>query len=461
MAQPAALVASANSGKNRPVLPRPVPPIHSRSSPPRTVHNPSGTAQHHRSETHFSPYGRAYEFAHGADIGAELAMPFPSASNNQYPTQPMDSGMDFPRNNPDEFSSFMNSWLANVQPSLPPSDVPPVSCDCGPNCSCPGCIIHRGPSAAPQPQGFDSCVNPNTCTSCMDCTMLAALDNNPAFDDWLRRLTSSDFSAGNPTPSIPSSLSPPHYNQAPDHQAQHPEEFDPSMWQTYALWSNLQNQLAGPTPPEDGASLCCSGQCKCPPGMCACPSDCCGCCTGCSCPSCEHEDRSMGTGKTLTFAVSGERASCCGRRNTGTDYSQQQHAGSSSSAGPSMSAQNPLRYDGQRVLDIRGVYEEWNASESSVPRVSLSRASSSSSRSSSQQSHRSSSQELGSVHHSDNNVRSCCAGMQTLSTSRPTSHRSGSHSNSNSPIPPSYSPSSIEQYSGSPFDIEDGSPRIF
>ena len=382
-------------------------------------------------------------------------MSFPQSLNDQHPAQPLDNDVNFSRNETDEFSAFMNSWLANVQPSLPPSEVPPVSCDCGPNCSCPGCVIHRGPSAVAHPQGLESCANPSTCTSCMDCTMLVALENNPAFDDWVRRLGTAEY-VSNPTPSIPSSAPSPPYLLSSD---QHSQQFDPAMWQTYALWSNLQNQLSGPPPAEDAGSMCCSGQCKCPAGMCACPSDCCGCCTGCSCPSCEHEDRTMGTGKTLTFAVSGERASCCGRRNTGTDYSQQ--AGPSS-AGPSMSGHGSLEFEG-RVLDLRGVYEDWNASSSStsVPRVSLSRASSSSSRSSSQQSHRSSSQGLTSGHHSDINVRSCCADMQTLSTSRPASHRSGSNSNSNSPIPPSYSPSSIEQYSGSPFDIEDGSPRIF
>ena len=35
----------------------------------------------------------------------------------------------------------------------------------------------------------------------MDCTMLSALDNNPAFDDWLRRLAAPDGQTGNPSPS--------------------------------------------------------------------------------------------------------------------------------------------------------------------------------------------------------------------------------------------------------------------
>ncbi|KIP03133.1 hypothetical protein PHLGIDRAFT_16085 [Phlebiopsis gigantea 11061_1 CR5-6] len=459
MAQPAALVVTANSGRNRPVLPRPPPSSHSRSSPPRTMASPMG-GPHHRSQSHFSPYGRAYDYAHGAEVGAELAMQLPPLPSEHYPPQSSQAIPEVARNNADEFSTYMNSWLATVPSAVPPADIPPpVTCDCGPNCSCPGCVIHRGPSAVQQ--GFESCHNNSTCTSCMDCTMLSALDNNPAFDDWLRRLSASDFpsdDSGAFDPRAASAFFVPSSSQQqqdPNHMQQ---QFDPGMWQTYALWTNLQNQPAAPSPPEDGTSACCSGQCKCPPGMCACPSDCCGCCTGCACPTCSHEDRSMGTGKTITFATSGERAPCCGSRNAAPHYAPQ--------AGPSTtgSSQNVVDSETHRPLDLRGVYTEWDASGSSpVPRVSLSRASSSSARSSSQQSHRSSSHgPVGSTpafHNSDSNVRSCCSGMQNLNTSTPASHHSGS--NSNSPIPPSYSPSSVGQYSGSPFDIEDGSPRIF
>ena len=400
MAQPAALVVTANSGRNRPVLPRPSPPTQSRASPPRSVNNPTGIP-HQRQPVHYSPYERAYEYVHGADVG-ELARRIDQPSGDQYPLMapsgPSDGTtyVDFPRNsNNDEFSAFMASWLAGVQPSLPPSDLPPISCDCGPTCSCPGCVIHRGPSAIPQ--GLESCVNPATCTSCMDCTMLTAVDNNPAMDEFLRR-----FAAEAPSNESGSTLPGPGPSLygAEQPSQQPPQPFDPAMWQTYALWSSLQNQLSGPPPPEDATSVCCAGQCKCPPGMCACPSDCCGCCSGCSCPSCDHEDRSMGlgNGKTLTFAVSGERAPCCGggRRNPGPDYGQQ--AAGPSTAGPSRTGLDAASFDGRRALDLRGVYEDWNNSSSSVnvPKVSLSRASSSSSKSSSHGSHRSPSHDLAS-----------------------------------------------------------------
>ncbi|GJE98711.1 copper-fist transcription factor [Phanerochaete sordida] len=473
MAQPAALVVTANSGRNRPVLPRPATSSHNRSSPPRTVQNPTG-AHHQRSLAHFSPYERAYEFAHGSDVGLQLpSMPYPQSTVDEYSTlsgrdlnsMPMSPNLDFARNNaPDEFAAFMNSWLATVQPSQPPSDAPAVSCDCGPNCACPGCIIHRGVPATAQ--GFESCVNPSTCTACMDCTMLTAIDNSPAFEEWFRRMSAADAAShGSPDSLIPGSASPPpsQFSTAPDQQNT-PQQYNPSMWQSYALWPNLQNQLSGPPPPEDGVSTCCGGQCKCPPRMCACPADCCGCCAGCACPSCNHKDRSMGSGKTLTFAVSGERAPCCsgGRRSAAPDYNQQVQ---SSIAEPSPRSRAEVNFSDGRGLDLRGVYEEWNVagpSTTEVPRVSLSRASSSSSRSSSQHSHRSSSQSFApspAARTPDGSVSACCSSMQTLSTSRAGSHHSGS--TANSPVPLPFTPSRVQQYPGAPFDIADGSPRIF
>lgn len=471
MTQPAALVVSANSGRNRPVLPRPAPSSHSRSSPPHSVQNPAGV-YHQRSQAHFSPYERAYEYAHGSDVGAELSMPFTQSSSEQYqemPTRDLDtrSLLNLSRNlSTDEFAAFMNSWLANVQPSLLPSDVPPVTCDCGANCACPGCIIHRGPSAAPQ--SFESCVNPSTCSSCMDCTMLTAIDSTPAFEEWFRRMSAADGAPGNPNSLLPNSASSPPSQFDTTSERHNPlsQHFDPTVWQSYALWPNLQHQFSGPPPLEDGASVCCAGQCKCPLKMCACPADCCGCCSGCGCSTCHHEDRSMGTsnGKTLTFAVSGERASCCsrGRQNTAPDCNQQVEP---PIAGTSTRSLGEVNFDASRSLDLRGVYEEWSTPEASsmeVPRVSLSRASSSSSRSSSQRSHRSSSQGFTpspTALTPDGGVGACCTSMQTLSTSRPESHHSSS--NANSPIPSSYTSPRIEQFSGAPFDIDDGSPRIF
>nr|ABF60559.1 ACE1 transcription factor [Phanerodontia chrysosporium] len=469
MAQPAALVASANSGRNRPVLPRPTHPLHSRSSPPRSVQNPTG-AHHQRSQGHFSPYERAYEYAHGSDVGPSLEMPYPRSAPAQYSAQrgadlrAMNPDLGVPRdNNTDDFTAFMNSWLSNVQPALPPTDLPAATCDCGPNCACPGCVIHRGPSAIPP--GFESCVSPSTCTACTNCNMLPAFDNGPQFEDWFQRMNAVPSTAGTSDSLLPSSASsPPPFTTSPEQHSPQPQHFDPTMWQSYALWPNLQNQMPGPPPPEDGVSTCCAGQCKCPHRVCACPADCCGCCSGCTCPSCNHQDRSMGlgSGKTLTFAVSGERGPCCGGgRDTTPDYSQQIRA---PIAGPSRS-QNEVTLGSGRPLDLRGVFEEWGTPGSAatdIPRVSLSRASSSSSHSSSHRSHRSSSQSLvpsPSARTPDGGVGACCTSMQTLSTSRAGSHASGS--NNNSPVPPSYTPSHVKSFPSSPFDIDDGSPRIF
>ena len=57
MAQPGALVASANSGRHRPVLPRPSTPPHGQSSHPHFTGNPAGTS-HLRPNAHQNPYGR-------------------------------------------------------------------------------------------------------------------------------------------------------------------------------------------------------------------------------------------------------------------------------------------------------------------------------------------------------------------------------------------------------------------
>ena len=92
----------------------------------------------------------------------------------------------------------------------------------------------------------------------------------------------------------------------------------------------------------------------------------------------------MGTssGKTLTFAVSGERGACCGgaRRSAAADYTPQIQApipGPSTTRSP-----DGINYSTGRGLDLRGVYEDRSTASAStmeVPRVSLSRASSSSS----------------------------------------------------------------------------------
>ncbi len=331
-------------------------------------------------------------------------------------------------------------------------------CDCGPGCACPGCIVHRGASA--HASGLESCSNPTTCNACLECTMQTIVQN-PVMDEWLRQLnvntTVPDANLSDPSSSLSPASSPqspfvPGPNQ-PQQQGVSPDlRFDPGMWQTYALWNNLQGQPAVPTPPED----CCGGRCKCPPGMCACPADCCGCCQGCSCTSCLHQDPTMGTGKTLTFALSGERAPCCGgTRPLRAEGETSNHAGPSTSRS---AMQGHPSYQNGPALDLRGVYE-WDTPSLDVPRVTLSRASSSSSRSSSQHSFPSSSQGsayTGSpVIPQDNTaVRSCCASMETMDTSF----------QSHSPVPyPSPATTRLQErtFNSSQFNTDASDSRMF
>lgn len=467
MNQPAALVATANSGKNRPVLPRPTAATHPRASPPRS--HPSTSYQQHRSHTLFSPYERAYEYTHGADLPAGLT-PFDRPSNPPFPlSSVVGSSAPHPRNEfppqdatPDDLYASMSSWLATVQPAV---ELPPLSCECGPTCACPGCYIHQGSSATRA--GMDACANPSSCMFCFNCTLLAATQDNITGDEWLRNSNFPDVSSSG---NSEIGSGPPFYMPSPGQSNQHPSSFDPSMWQTYALWNNLSSQPGAPTPPEDAEATCCNGQCKCPPGMCMCPSDCCGCCAGCACPSCEHDDRSMGTGKTLTFAVSGERGPCCsGSRSRSADPgvgnpgSSSRHGTSATSAG-----QETSQYaDSTSGQDFQSVYDEWSGLSSAltVPRVALSRASSSSSRSSSQHSHHSSAHEHGPspgvhVHAADSAaIRSCCRGLQSMGTSSsPASQTSGSVSPI--PPPPPFTPPS-DRFSPPQHIPEDANARIF
>lgn len=455
--EPAGLVVSAHNGDYRPVLPRPAST--SRSSPPRNSHSPSGGPHVPRGQLFFSPYGRAYEHAHGADIvqASELAA-IPSTSNFNQASQllpnPVPENYAPPR---EDMPSFMSDWLSSIQQSnvLPPP-IANVMCNCGPNCACPGCVIHQGSAAVFQ--AFASCTNPSSCNACLECSMLT-LTPNPALDEWFRQLNASSDSPQDSAPN--STIATPPQQMFPDvaeslNQELQPDmRFDPAAWQSYALWNNLQGQPAAPSPPED----CCSGQCKCSPGICNCPADCCGCCQGCSCADCVHEDRTMGNGKTLTFAVSGERGACCGRRSPHhLDITQQ--AGPSS--GPSAMDSDTFRGG----LDLRGIYE-LDSSSSDLPRTSLSRASSASSRSSSHRSQHSSTHSQRSVHRGAiapadpvilaPAVKSCCASLATMNTSAPSST-----SPRRTSIPSSPPPAAVVQERTYPYDNTDiGSARMF
>ncbi|EMD37150.1 hypothetical protein CERSUDRAFT_115065 [Gelatoporia subvermispora B] len=341
ISQPGGLVASANGRGVRPVLPK--PPPQQPSPPPSLGHDPSGSSRAHpsRSEIHspayFSPYGRAYEYTHGADFGVA----------SQLPATPAPSPVD------DTFSFSTAPWLPSLSVETPGgSTLFPSLCDCGADCACPGCLVHRGPNA--DPSAGAQCMNPASCPTCVECSMFPdpdALPTDPmdaaAIEEWLHATLPATQNQDRPSYNQP--MSP------PLSQPTVPPPFDPSMLQTYALWEALRAHTQGgsSTPAAPAFSECCGGQCGCPPGFCSCEE------------SADDDARA-----TLGFAVSGERASCCG------DASR---AGTSATATASTSAPQPgaprSTLDGRWALQTEGSFL-------SVPRANLSRASSFSSGSS-------------------------------------------------------------------------------
>ncbi|THH15283.1 hypothetical protein EUX98_g9489 [Antrodiella citrinella] len=403
IAGPGGLVAIANGGHHRPVLPRPSP--QRQSSPSGPVHDPSQPDHPHasrhqaHSEHFYSPYGRAYDHAHGAElVSSEPSLPAPvpestvassvySSSEELYADPLRDDAVEPPP-----------PWSDSSSPALP--DFVPSLCGCGPNCACPGCFVHRGSAAQP---GANTCLNPNDCTACFECNFLStslpslapgtssfpdATDAQyQSIDEWVRQLgVASGFNANDDQTDS-------NRDQAPStsvqpYADQRDIRYDSALWQqAYALWG-IQDQGQSNAPAS--ASECCGGRCQCGTGMCTCAADCCGCCTGCQCSECDHPDNVAGGAsgsKTLTFAESGIRENCSG--STQKPHPQSPRLGGSSFVHSSQ----PVASGSRLRSDSYG----YNASASmTVPRT-VSRASSTSSHASSRRS-RSSSSSRGSAH---------------------------------------------------------------
>ncbi|KAI0330046.1 hypothetical protein GY45DRAFT_795282 [Cubamyces sp. BRFM 1775] len=303
--QPAALVISAHSGNNRPVLPK--PPVERSTSPSRNARPPALVPSSTRVPIHgqslYSPYGRAYEITHGAESPHQQpSQSLPHAPMSLHHLLRADNNNSGPAHGEGSFGDW------------PPPNPTPL-CNCGSTCACAGCLEHNGPNVDLNA----SCANPSTCVACLECnltalTSLASEITQPAYDnsamqnvdEWLRQMsTMPDFSASSMDPAQASTQLDPRFN--------------PLTSQPYGHWSDSRNTPSYPaTYPME--SECCGGRCKCPVGMCGCPPDCCGCCQGCNCVGCNHD---TGSERTLTFATSGERAPCCGGREHPSDRSSQ------------------------------------------------------------------------------------------------------------------------------------------
>lgn len=459
--RPAGLVVVANSGEFRPVLPRPQP----QPSPPSVHGNPEAPhVSSGRQAVMYSPYGRAYEQTRGVEVTSPEPL-LPSVFTTPSPIPEPAPQSPVPQSDPDA-----TAWWASMA-SFPPSQIAATTCGCGSGCGCPNCLVHH-----PDPNNVNApsnCSNPGTCNTCLDCTILSLpssippdtplsryeASQYPSIDDWIQQVSSlTSQTNGSIGPSL-SQLPPP---PAPTEQD---VRFNPSSWQTYALYSSLQAQGLARSAPQE----CCGGRCGCPSGMCVCSADCCGCCQGCSCSDCDRMNVTGGGGgggKTLTFAVSGERGSCCGSTKSDSDR-RSPLAGTGN--GGSASGYRPVANN-----SFLGP-ATWDNSYLGVPRAFDSGASSSS-RSSSPHSHSS----CGSSNRSDGtrqqldlvsggggggggggDVQSCCAAMRVMDA--PSSSRSASHSVSRAPAvyyappldpPPPFSGVSAPQRTLTDFDYD-------
>ncbi|KAI0640422.1 hypothetical protein C8Q79DRAFT_451642 [Trametes meyenii] len=430
ISQPAALVVHAHSGNNRPVLPK--PPVERPISPSHSAHTSSAPIlSRGRSPSHgnhgqafYTPYPRPLEFTRGVDSNYGPQ----SQSPSQYP--PSNSGYlqseGYSRNaDTSQNSASFDDWPDGDQSMFQTPDASPPLCNCGSTCACPGCLEHNGPNTDPTA----ACVNPNSCSACLECNILALTSlasdiaqptydptQVPNVDDWLRQVASMpDFGSSSLTSASAFSPSSP---------GQLDMRFDPSVAQSYRAWNDPRTTQAFSPLAE---SECCGGRCQCPTGICSCPPDCCGCCQGCSCSSCNHDS---GSGRTLTFATSGERASCCGGRSHGDASS-----GSSMTAGPSPRRASDSNLPHPSFGSTRLGEGSWLSQLLAVPRETDSRGSSISSLPSPTPSIASSPGPHASAGDAPQEApadRSCCASVNNASIHHTTTHPSGSSSG----IPP-------------------------
>lgn len=419
------------------MLPRPPPPEHAVSL--RTAHDPSTVPSHLpgvRRPSHgqyYSPYGKAYGQIHAGDEYDSQSVT--SQTKNSPTNEPSDPTAALPD---------FQSWPAFNSPSLSASLFADISlCGCGPACACPGCLEHRGRDVLPGA----TCADPNTCIACLECAMLAVPVSLPPevsgmtyeedtqaqnVDEWLRQMTAAEpqmqpqseaaMSTQPVLPFTPSSMlgiQKQTANAAPSPQpsgsavsrVEATMHYDPALLQTYALWNDLHDARARSQPAQgewderdeltQAETGRCGGRCQCAPGMCACPRECCGCCQGCACDGhlCQHGAGS-GEGGRLTFAVSGERGGCCvppSRAASSSSVLGRGQGGTIAQPQPVTDAWT-MQLGGANVPGASGVVD-WNAQAQrlTVPRVTLSRASSHSSQSSAGLSHSSTLSSLGSA----------------------------------------------------------------
>ena len=181
----------------RPVLPRPtqVGPIH----------NPSTGLPHGHSSRHHD--SKPYQHTpHGV---THPPVPPPSsflpsgASNSTYTFNDQETYV-----NQMQVMGGSTDWAPSEGTFGFDINTFPSPCGCGDSCNCPGCLHHNRATSTPSSSAYASCHNPESCSTCLDCTILSlpssavlppdtalsiydAQMQNDVIDDWLRQMSST------------------------------------------------------------------------------------------------------------------------------------------------------------------------------------------------------------------------------------------------------------------------------
>ncbi|KAF8873799.1 hypothetical protein CPB84DRAFT_1753160 [Gymnopilus junonius] len=175
----------------RPVLPRPGP-----------VHNPSTGLPHEHVSRHYDakPYKHAIHGMTPQHVMQSSSYPSSGPSNPTYSYNAQ------AYNDQTQLLGPSQAWAQQEQ-NIFDNGLPSL-CGCGDGCACPGCVHHNRASANPSSSAYASCTNPDTCSTCLDCTIMSlppsailppdtALSiydsqlQNDVIDDWLRQMSAN------------------------------------------------------------------------------------------------------------------------------------------------------------------------------------------------------------------------------------------------------------------------------
>lgn len=334
----------------RPVLPR---PNNKDPAPSGPVHNPSSSTAHGHPTRHhpyekilFSPYGRAYdltyEYNHDQPQNEDQSEAQRQITSSQSPFSIDEQSFRDQLRALEVAASSPWPSLTGAQTSTAPSF--PSVCGCGDNCQCPGCIMHNGASDLPSSSAFSLCMNPGACSTCLDCTILSLPASLPldtplslydgyqsqSIDEWIRQVSSLPLSS-------------------PDLSG---ANLSVTSRNSHTVWNTLDmSHNSGPSSDTEQMDVRTSGH----------PST-----TGIESGTRDIDYDFNGTNHAsgLTFATSGERASCSGgsRADVGGVISTAMHRPS----GPSGNQSSPPSFLEMGYLAAPGMPRSRSSSISSI-----------------------------------------------------------------------------------------------